>query len=331
MVHAVTAVLQQHEDQGNKAGTVIELSDWMSRCTLDIIGIAGLGYDFGSIRNPTSELLRSYRTVFTPTAQARMLALLGTVLPIPLLRLLPLQRNNDILTASRIVRAVSRQVIEEKVRALAEAKAKSTDEGGPAGKDILSVALESGAFSVENLVDQTMTFLAAGHETTATAMCWALICLAQNADAQARLRAEVRANLPPLGHPPESDSDRPSDARAAVTPEAIDGCAFLHAVCNEVLRFRPPAPLTRREATRDTTLAGFPIPAGTNLIVAPAAVNFSKELWGEDAEEFRPDRWMGGKRANSGGATSNYANLTFLHGECLPPCFAPRAPSPRAR
>lgn len=312
MVQVVTAMLKEDEGKGNRDGTVVELSSWLSRCTLDIIGIAGLGYNFDSINDPNSELLKTYQTVFAPTSQARILALLGPIVPIPLLRLLPLQRNHDTLTASRTVRAVSRQLIQEKQRSLAAASKSAA--ASPAAQDILSVALESGAFTVENLVDQTMTFLAAGHETTASATCWALVALAQHPDVQARLRAEVQSKLPSL------------DDASGVTPEMVDDCAFLHAVCNEVLRFYPPVPFTRREATKDTTLLGQVIPKGTDLVIAAGAINFSKELWGEDADEFKPERWMGEKRANNGGAESNYANLTFLHGACfftIPPtsCF----------
>jgi cytochrome P450 len=92
--------------------------------------------------------------------------------------------------------------------------------------DILSVALESGGFTDENLIDQLMTFLAAGHETTASAMTWATYLLAKHPEVQARLRAEIRENLPSI-----------SDTDTAVSSSDIGRLPYLSAFCNEVLRY----------------------------------------------------------------------------------------------
>ena len=301
MVKVVTKVIKEDENKDPQGGSVIDFADWLSRCTLDIIGIAGMGYNFNAIYDPNAELNHTYRSVFTPSSQAKLLAFLGQIIPIPLLRLLPLKRNDDIASAAATIRGVSRRLIQEKQRRLADVEKR--DE---VGKDILSVALASGGFTVENLVDQTMTFLAAGHETTATATQWALVALSQHPEMQTRLRDEIREILPSL------------DEDTRMTAELMDSLPYLHAVCSEVLRFHAPVPFTRREAARDTTICGQFVPKGTNIAIVPWAVNFSKELWGEDAEEFNPDRWLGEKRKNSGGAESNYSNLTFLHGEWLP-------------
>jgi cytochrome P450 len=77
-------------------------------------------------------------------------------------------------------------------------------------------------------------------------------------------------------------------------------------------------------ADNDATILGTMVPANTAVIVSPWAINVSKELWGEDALKFNPDRWMGPGRANTGGADSNYSFLTFLHGprSCIGQAFA---------
>lgn len=232
---------------------------------------------------------------------------LGQFIPQYILTALPFKRNRDVQEAAAKIRAVARQVIQEKQANLASKPEQMN-------KDILSVALESGGFTVENLVDQTMTFLAAGHETTATATAWALLALASRPEMQTRLRSEIRANLPSFS----------GTLTAPMSAEQMDKLPYLHAVCNEVLRFHSPVPLTRREAIHDTTILGKPIPAGTHVVIVPWAVNFSKEQWGPDADEFRPERWLGDKRANGGGAESNFSMLTFLHGprSCIGVGFA---------
>ena len=187
-------------------------------------------------------------------------------------------------------------------------------QGKQTGVDILSIAIESGGFTDENLVDQIMTFLAAGHETTATALTWAICLICQHPDVQQRLRAELReAGLPHI-----------RDQNAVVTSDAIDRLPYLNAVCNEVLRFTPPVPFTMRQSLSDQTIAGHFVPAKTSVILCASAINCSRQFWGPDAHEFNPDRWMGPGKANTGGAESNYAFLTFLHGprSCIGQSFS---------
>jgi len=275
---------------------IIPMSGWLSRATLDIIGVAGMGQNFNALHDPNTELYTTYKKVFEPSGQARVMALLGLFVPWQLLRILPVKRNDDMASAAASIRSVSRRLIQAKQQKMSQKEAR-------VDKDILSVALESGGFSEDNLIDQLMTFLAAGHETTASSMTWALLALCQHPEMQARLRGEIRANLPSI-----------EDESTPMSAEIMDRLPYLHAVCNEVLRLHSPVPLTRREAARDTTILGQFVPKGTDIILAPVAVNTSKELWGEDALQFNPERWMGSGKANSGGASSNYAQLTFLHG-----------------
>ena len=275
---------------------VIKMSSWLSRATLDIIGVSGMGQSFNAIHDPTTELYATYNKIFSPSRQAKIMSVLSIIFPIQILRLLPVKRNDEIASAAASIRDVSRKLIQHKKR-------KMSEKGARVGVDILSVALESGGFTEDNLVDQLMTFLAAGHETTASAMTWTLTALCQHPEMQVQLREEIRAHLPSI-----------EDNLTPMSAELMDNLPYLHAVCNESLRVYSPVPMTRREAAHDTTILGQFVPKGTNIILAPAAVNVSKELWGEDALEFKPERWMGTGRANNGGAKSNYALLTFLHG-----------------
>ena len=310
MVKVLTSTIQGEatnsgQEKSASPSAVIEVGGWMSRVTLDIIGVAGMGHDFNAI-HADSELNTTYRKVFQPTRQAQILGILSLVLPFQLLRMIPLQRNDDIVAASRVIRKMCRQLIQEK-------QAKLDNKEDRYDVDILSVALESGGFTEDNLVDQMMTFLAAGHETTATATMWAIVLLCQNPQVQTRLRQEIRENLPSI-----------DDTATAMSAQILDRLTYLHAVCNEVLRVYSPVPMTRREAIKDTSIMGQFVPKGTDIILSSYAVNMSTELWGPDAAKFNPDRWMGPGRANSGGADSNFSFMTFLHGprSCIGQAFA---------
>ncbi|KAH7005509.1 hypothetical protein EDB82DRAFT_442080, partial [Fusarium venenatum] len=298
---------------GQQEETQVEISGWASRATLDIIGLAGMGRDFGAIQNPDNTLAQTYSKIFKPSRQAQILAFVGMIIPMEFITKLPFRRNEDIAEAASDIRAICRDLIQEK-------KAKMANKE-QADVDILSVALESGGFTDENLVDQLMTFLAAGHETTASAMTWAIYMLSRHSDIQARLREEIRESLPSV----DSDVD--------ITSLDIDRMPYLNAVCSEVLRYYAPVPLTMRDAAYDTTILGQPIRRGTRIVIVPWATHFDHDLWGPDADQFNPDRWLsaGGeskngadRKAASGGASSNYAFLTFLHGprSCIGSSFA---------
>jgi cytochrome P450 len=107
----------------------------------------------------------------------------------------------------------------------------------------------------------------------------------------------------------------------------LESMPYLNGVCNEVLRLFPTIPVTARVSIRNTTVAGHFIPKGTMLFVIPWAINRLPELWGPDSEDFMPERWIDqetGRATMNGGADSNYAFLTFLHGprSCIGEKFA---------
>ena len=286
----------------------IDVRNWASRATLDIIGVAGLGHDFGAINKSDNEISRAYRNLLRPSGKAQLFQLLNTFLPNWFVARLPLRRNNEIDGSVNIIRAMCRELIRTKKEKLA--KQELTD------IDILSIALESGGFGDENLVDQLMNFLAAGHETTASTMTMAIWALCVNPDIQDRLRKEIHENLPSI------------NSKKDISSLEIDHLPYLNAVCNEVLRYYSPAPMTFRQAVSDNRILGHHVPKGTSIVIAPEATNKDISLWGPDALSFNPDRWMpiseGDKRAASGGATSNYAFMTFLQGphSCIGQGFA---------
>lgn len=288
----------------------IDITSWSTRCMLDLIGLAGLGLDFGALRDENNELTRSYMTMAEPNKQEQILLILSTLFPSWLLHSLPLPRNFSVAKSVNHIRSVCRHIIAER----------RTNKTTHDKVDILGVALKSGLFSDEILIDQLMTFLAAGHDTTTASLIWAVYALSVHQDVQDRLREEVCAHLPSVNE----DS--------SISSIDFDRLTYLHAFCNEVLRLYSPLPQSVRDAVHDVTIQGTVIPRGTRIIISPWGTNVDTELWGDDAAELNPDRWLsveqGGsydkKTASSGGATSNYAFLPFSHGphSCIGQTFA---------
>lgn len=111
---AVRAMTAACDGGGGAGAAVLEVNSWASRCTLDIIGAAGLGVDFGAIDDEDNELARTYRQLATPSRQARALMVLGTVLPGWAVNHLPLRRNHEVASAARRIREVCRDLIRDK-------------------------------------------------------------------------------------------------------------------------------------------------------------------------------------------------------------------------
>ncbi|KAF0380802.1 cytochrome P450 [Gigaspora margarita] len=123
----------------------------------------------------------------------------------------------------------------------------------------------------EELVSQVVILLAAGHETTSTALSWALYFLAKYPDIQDCLRKEVLDVFTDRNHFPTIDE--------------IDQLKYLECIFKETLRIVPPVPLLRRYNLKDEIMNGHVIPKGTPLMISIYAR-------GDDAENFNPSRWL---------------------------------------
>ena len=286
----------------------VKIYPWASRTALDVITSAAFGYDFNAIGDPNSDVLCTYRTLFAQEPSLFFWLMIGVPIPVRFLFNLPLRQFEIVRKSSAYLKGICYDVVKRKREAIEGAKGQDSET-----VDLLSVALRSSSFSNDDLANQLMTFLAAGHETTATSTGWTMFLLCKHPEVQTRLREEIRANLPSL-----------DEANPPLSALQVDRLPYLNAVINESLRFIPPVPALSREAKRDTTLAGHAIPKGTRLFLSPWAVNCSFALWGEDALEFKPERWLAPGQANAGGATSNFAWMTFFHGNraCIGKDFA---------
>ncbi|GKT90331.1 cytochrome P450 [Colletotrichum tofieldiae] len=286
---------------------VISLGEYGSRATLDGIGLAGMGYNFDTLHKPDNELRKCYKKmIMEPTRAFYWIELLSHHIDFRLLLRLPFKKNLEVVEASNYLRGVARTVIEERD-----------------GKDIITVALASDSFHGGQLVDHVMTFLTAGHESTATAFEWTMYELGRNPGTQQRLRSEINQAII------SNDSDDVGNLRS--NPGSIlQDLPYLNAVLSEVLRHYPFIPLLVRVTQKNTSLVGQPIPKGTPVLYSAMAINHDEQLWGPDAHQFRPDRWLSVSPDNNNnnpqqlGTMGNYSMLTFGAGgkSCIGHAFA---------
>ncbi|KAJ5549695.1 hypothetical protein N7535_002368 [Penicillium sp. DV-2018c] len=290
----------------------IEMSEWASRLTLDIIGPIAMGRDFGSLHNKENKVAESFARILEPTKEKLAFLVMNFALPQWMAKRVPWRMNTVLNVETAYLRNVCDEIVREKRISLAESKVSAQD----LEADILGTMMLGGDFTDAELVDQMLTFLAAGHETTASALTWACYLLHQHPEYQARLREEIRAKIP--------SGDSP------ITHQDLESLPLLNGVCQEVLRLYPTVPTTIREAVRNTTVAGKYIPKGTRFVICPWAINRIPLFWGDNGEEFLPERWVDTDKNgnsipnNNGGASTNYAQITFLHGQrsCIGKDFA---------
>lgn len=299
-------------DAETKDGSVIEINHWANKVTMDIIGVAGLGRDFNTLKNSDDELTQNYEELLEPGAEKGLFFATQIMGPARLVRKLPWEVSRQFARITGNLTRITKDLV--------RSKKTSVEKGGDDNEnlDILSVLIRSNNFSDKELAAQMLTFLAAGHETTSSAFTWLTYLLATHPEIQTRLRDELRENIPDI-----SDSKAEFETDLATL---LEGLPVLNAVCNETLRLYPTVPNTARIAVRQTTLNGQVVPKNTQIVLSPWMINRSEELWGADANKFIPDRWINedGKPNNNGGAPSNYALLTFLHGprSCIGANFA---------
>ncbi|KAH7124635.1 cytochrome P450 [Dactylonectria macrodidyma] len=296
------------DDHGQGSDTPVDLNIWASKVTLDIIGVAGLGHEFNSVHNANDPLAQAYTELLDPSKERSIYFLMCSLFGVRFVQHLP-WRLNQVFEKLRIslVDICERMMQEKRV-----AMEKISDDH----VDILSMLMKSNNLSDTELKDQLLTYLAAGHETTSSSLSWACYLLSKHQDVQAALREEVQRNL----------TLDPSGEPLVDIASTLERLPYLNGVINEALRLYPTVPLTLREAIRNTSLGHYKIPKGTLIIVSSWAINRSPLIWGPDSTAFTPERWIsdGHKPNQTGGASSNYQFLTFLHGprSCIGQGFA---------
>ena len=156
--------------------------------------------------------------------------------------------------------------------------------GAEPPNDILTLLLRAQdpqtgrAISEDDVRANIVTFIGAGHETTANALTWTLYLLSQAPDWRERVEAEVDARFDP-----------------AAPGDAAENLPVTKAVLEEALRLYPPAAILSREAIGDDVLAGHRVPAGTVVTVSPFLLHRHHRLWDEPGL-FNPERFLGARR-----------------------------------
>ncbi|MDF3058848.1 MAG: cytochrome [Rariglobus sp.] len=237
----------------------LDLASEMSRLTFTIVGRCLFGSELGPRATDVEQAFPVLLEELFNRAQS------AVSLPI----WLPTPAHRRFQRAIATVDDVVRTVLDERRGATADRP------------DLLSLLLEArdedgSRLSEQEVRDHIVTFLLAGHETTASALTWTLCLLATHADTLHAVEAELDATL--HGQP--------------LTLDALPKLTHLDAVLRESLRLYPTIWIAERRVTQDDTLGGFDIPAGSTVVISPYVTQRLASHW-LDPDAFRPDRFLG--------------------------------------
>ena len=187
--------------------------------------------------------------------------------------------------------------------------AHATAGGAAPPQDILTLFLQLSdddgkpAFTDDQIRNETLSLLIAGHENVASLLCWTWYLLAQHPTAATRIAAEVTQVL----------GDR------VPTVADVTHLVYTQMVIEEAMRLYPPAWSFSRRALRDDVIGGYTIPAGATILLSPYTTQRNPALW-PDPERFDPERFTAAARADR----PRYAYFPFGGGQhqCMGAAFA---------
>ncbi|VDC01051.1 unnamed protein product [Peniophora sp. CBMAI 1063] len=298
LVNLITKQYRDHlTGQTLTGGACVDVAPGLARLALEVIGQCGFGHTFNALHGGASEYIRAAKEILpSTTALAPLIVIIVASglsrLPPSLLRLVGgalacvLPPLKSLMSGVDTLYSTARGIWEAKKAALAAGDAvlkESVAQGG----DLLGVLLmentvADGAnrLSDDELLAQLNTLIVAGAESTSTVLCRILYQLACHPETQERLRTELIS--------PGEDLEY----------DILMNLPLLDAVCSETMRQHTFFPF-RSRLTSKASVIPFTngdvvrVPAGTEVIMNCHGLNTDPSIWGADAQDWKPDRWLG--------------------------------------
>ncbi|KAI0333101.1 cytochrome P450 [Cubamyces sp. BRFM 1775] len=308
VIHKLEVAIASRVKDGPKE---IDVLSWMGRTALELIGQGGLGHSFDPLtEDRADEFADSVKAYFPAQSQIpgaihdslpKLVQIGPAALRRKVVEVLPQAFVQRMRHISDALYAQSLHIVNEKRSALERGDEALKYQVGE-GKDIMSVllranmvALVEDRLSDEELVAQVSVLVLAAMDTTSNALSRILYQLAQHPDVQQKLREEVT----------EARDDGMGSLRDLDYNEVME-LPYLDAVCRETLRRYSPVRVVERLVTKDAVLPlsapvrsidgssieSIPVRKGTRILVDIEASNCNKEIWGEDTDEWKPERWL---------------------------------------
>ncbi|KAA1478681.1 cytochrome P450 [Dentipellis sp. KUC8613] len=297
-------------DADPSGSAVLDMSMWMSRVALESVGQTILGYSFDPLdspsNNPYSKAIRELIPTLFSVSLIRQFAPFIARLGSPSFRrtiveYTPNGTIQKIKNMSDVMYDTARDILQTKRRDIAKWGYEGSENEGL--KDVVSVLMKENdraaaaeKMTEDEIIGQMTVLIFGAQDTSASALSRLVYMLGQHPEVQDKLREELQTALQHRNADGELDYDE------------LSSLPWLDAIIKETLRLYPPVPFVRRVTTRACTvplltpirptdaaqapISSLTIPEGTTLFVGIAAANRSTHIWGSDAREWRPERWL---------------------------------------
>ncbi|RUP51839.1 cytochrome P450 [Jimgerdemannia flammicorona] len=290
-------------------GKTADVHDFVQRLTLDALGKTVFDFNFGAIKNPESDYVKTYNEIMKGSTSSLYIIF-------PWLDKFPLTRRYNSFKNVKHFNALIDNLIDKRRKELDTNEIADEDHA-----DLLSLMIKASddekkpsarkSMNDVEMRNNMVIFFLAGHDTTANALACVIYYLAvhqvnhlalcfiffisfiqglrfhiftsQSQDVQRKAHAEVLTLLS-------------ADSTALVTPtfDETKHLPYLTNIIKETLRLRPSvAQLPMRIASRDVAMGPYIIPQNTFITINFFALHHSRKVWGDDADEFRPERFEG--------------------------------------
>ncbi|KAJ8659176.1 hypothetical protein O0I10_005215 [Lichtheimia ornata] len=300
---SLTAMMAEMDGDG-----VIDFYNLAERFTLDVIGLAGFGFDFHAIDDPQSEWVTRYNRIATETLNPWFEIFYNLDQKYRFL----FPKRVEIHHEMDIMLNMIEKIIVHKRQALDNHETKIVE----SERDLLTLMMEAeksgeGTITNDELRNNLCLFFFAGHDTTANAISFQTYYLAANPDIQSKAREEV---LRVMG-------DAPHDVFP--TLEQTRELPYINMIIKEALRMSPPiANVITRVTHEDTEIAGTFVPKGTRGTIDIYNLHHNPTVW-KDPETFRPERFEpGGEAEKHAGLGMSWLPFSNGQRQCIGMNFA---------
>ncbi|KAL5571498.1 hypothetical protein UlMin_021095, partial [Ulmus minor] len=264
-----------------RTNQTIEIQDLFMKATLDSMFQVAFGAELDSMCG-SSEEGKNFSNAFDDASSMTIWRYVDVFWKIK--KFLNIGAEAAMKRNTKIVNDFVFKLIQNKIEQMQSSKDKSDMKR----EDILSRFLQVAGNEPIYLRDIILNVIMAGKDTSATTLAWFIYMLCKHPDVQDKVVQELREVT-------KANEEITNFAQFAesITEEVLEKLQYLHAAITETLRLYPAVPVDAKICFSDDTLPdGYHVRKGDMVAYQPYAMGRMEFLWGEDAEQYRPDRWL---------------------------------------